>query len=124
MTFGAPRYGRGSEKEIRWEMLRFCSKDGVTVVGGASKLFKAFVSECSPESVLSYANLDISNGGMYEALGFEFSRLTGPSYTWVKLGDPSDTYSWYVVNSKGFDNLFGTSYLSSVQRILRRYGRY
>ena len=110
MTFGAPRYGTGDEKKIRWELLRFCSESGITVVGGASKLFKAFIKECSPESVLSYANYDISNGGLYEALGFEYRRTTGPSYTWVQLDDPSDTYSWYVVNAKGFDNLFGTDF--------------
>ena len=110
MTFGNPRYGAMDERNIQWELLRFCSLDGVSVVGGASKLFKAFVDECDPESVLSYANYDISNGDMYEKLGFEYKRLTDPSYTWVKLNDPTDTYSWYVVNAKGFDNLFGTNY--------------
>lgn len=110
MSFGSPRYGTGKEKDIQWEMLRFCSKDGITVVGGASKLFSAFVKECHPESILSYADYDISNGNMYEKLGFEYERTTQPSYTWVKLDNLNDTYSWYVVKTKGFDNLFGTNY--------------
>lgn len=108
MTFTRPRYG--NKDAVEWEMLRFCSLSGVNVIGGASKLFAAFVRDYSPSSVMSFANFDVSTGGLYEALGFEFSRYTRPAYRWVRLNDPSENYSWQLVNKMGYDKLFGTNY--------------
>lgn len=108
MTFGAPRYS--NKEHAQWELLRFCSKDGLTVVGGASKLFAAFVREHSPSSIMSFANLDISNGQLYETLGFSFMRYTAPAHQWVKLTDPSEHYSWQLVKQMGYDRIFGTNY--------------
>lgn len=108
MTFTRPRYG--NKDTVEWEMLRFCSLSGINIVGGASKLFTAFVKEHNPSSVMSFANFDVSTGTLYEALGFKFSRYTRPAYRWVRLNDPSENYSWQLVNNMGYDKLFGTDY--------------
>lgn len=66
------------------ELLRFCNKKTYTVVGGASKLFSYFVKKYKPDTVISYANLDISNGNIYRVLGFVETSITPPGYWWCK----------------------------------------
>lgn len=107
MSFSNPRYG--NKEKADWELLRFCSLDDTTVVGGASKLFSHFLKEYDPNTVMSFANYDISNGKIYEKLGFEFIRYSNPSFTWSNL-DGTEFYSWYLINSKGYDNVFHTQH--------------
>lgn len=53
----------------------------VLVVGGATRLLKAFEKEHSGEGTLiSYADLRWSTGSVYESLGFERTRVTQPDY--------------------------------------------
>lgn len=82
MTFGKPRYSKAHS----WEVLRFCSKGDVLVRGGAGKLFSKFKEENLERggSVISYAQLDYSSGGVYEALGFDYAGVSAPGYVWVK----------------------------------------
>lgn len=80
MTFAKPRY----TKQYRWELMRFCNKARIHVVGGASKLLAAF-RKIHTGSIVSYANRRFSKGGLYEKLGF------------VKIGKSAPNY-WYVQN--------------------------
>lgn len=68
------------DKNVSFELTRMCSKSKTTVVGGASKLIKYFIKEYKPSSLLSYAQKDYSNGGVYEAIGFTKVSDTPPSY--------------------------------------------
>jgi hypothetical protein len=63
MSFAASRYTAAP-----WELIRYASAG--TVVGGASRLFRTFVRQHRPTSVVSYANRCWSWGGMYAQLGF------------------------------------------------------
>ena len=82
MTFGRPRY----TENHTWELLRFCSLSGVRVRGGAGKLFRRFVRDHlrTGDTVVSYARLDYSAGGVYKALGFAEDGICPPDYVWVK----------------------------------------
>jgi hypothetical protein len=81
MTFGKTRKILGySNSENEYELLRFANKIGISVVGGASKLFKKFTSEISPDKIISYANRRWSNGNLYEKIGFTFEGFTSPGY--------------------------------------------
>lgn len=80
MTFCKSRF----DKKCEWELLRFCNKINTSVIGGASKLFKAFLNEYNPISVISYANRRWSNGNLYTKLGFKFKEITKPGYFYVK----------------------------------------
>ena len=80
MTFGKPRYN----KHYEYELLRLCTKKYYSVIGGASKLWKYFLTKYSPKSVLSYANRRFSNGSIYETLGFKFKHTTNPNYWYFK----------------------------------------
>lgn len=60
MTFGKSRF----KKEF--ELLRFCNKLNVTVVGGASKLLQHFLQDhLEIKEIVSYADRRLSTGNLY-----------------------------------------------------------
>ena len=79
MTFGKSRF----DKNIEYELLRFCNLKNTSVIGGASKLLKYFERINDPKSLISYAKRDWSQGKIYEKLGFVFKHNTEPSIFWV-----------------------------------------
>ncbi|MBR4228271.1 MAG: hypothetical protein IKR72_04130 [Bacteroidales bacterium] len=58
-----------------FEWVRYASLPGLRVEGGMGKLLEAFVSEVHPEDVMTYADLEWSDGRAYRELGF---TLAGP----------------------------------------------
>jgi hypothetical protein len=88
MTFGNRRVamGKKSTNEGEYELLRFCNKLNVNVVGGASKLFKYFIKNYKPKEITTYADRSISRGKLYETLGFNFFGKTEPNYYYVVDG--------------------------------------
>lgn len=71
MTFSSPRINMGAKQhKQQWELVRFCSKLNTRVVGGASKLFNYFIKTYNPISMVSFSMNDISNGNLYDKLGF------------------------------------------------------
>ena len=81
MTFAKSRF----DKNIDWELLRFCNKINTNVVGGASRLLSHF-RKGHTGTIISYADRMRSNGNLYKVLGFEFSHHTPPSYYYYKRG--------------------------------------
>ncbi len=80
MTLGKPRFNKAYE----WEIIRLATLRNTIVVGGASKLFTAFVRDVKPKNVISYADLDYADGGVYKNLGFKLTRYSKPSYFWTR----------------------------------------
>ena len=103
MTFGKPRYN----KKYDWELLRLCSKSNLKVLGGASRLFAAYLAEHEDESVISYCDLSKFNGSVYEKIGMELSHVTSPAKIWSK-GNKKITDN--LLRQRGYDQLFGTCY--------------
>lgn len=85
MTFDSQE-GRKQMPEDEYNLSRFCSKKGTAVIGGASKLLTAFCREQKPNRIISYADADWSNGGVYETLGFEKISHSRPDYKYVVDG--------------------------------------
>jgi hypothetical protein len=83
MTFGTPRMN----KKYEYELLRFCNKLNLSVIGGASKLLTYFKRNYTPKSIISYANKRWSTGNLYELLGFEYSHDTNPNYYYIHKND-------------------------------------
>ena len=79
MSFGKPRFNT----EYQYELIRFVWKSGLTVVGGAEKMFKFFITEFNPDSVLTYSDISKFTGNIYSRLGFKSLCLTEPNYVWV-----------------------------------------
>lgn len=90
-----------------WELVRFCTSKGINVIGLASKMMNAFVKEYSPEKIISFSSNDISDGGLYEKLGFEESSIT-PAYWYVSVKNGMKRYhrssfSKAALKKKGYD---------------------
>ena len=87
MTFGGLRKSLGyANSEDKWELLRFCNKIGVMIVGGASKLFSHFIKDYLVEEIISFCDYSRSDGNLYQKLGFTFSHLSEPNYYYIVDG--------------------------------------
>lgn len=102
MTFGKSRYDKG-----KVELLRFCNKLNISVVGGASKLFKHFLkSSIEIDEIISYADRCWSMGNLYEQLGFKFVHNTSPNYKYVNgnIRESRVKYQKHKLVADGFDS--------------------
>jgi hypothetical protein len=69
-----------------FELISFCCKKGVSVVGGLSKLINAFVLELEPGDIMTYVDKDWSQGNAYLKLGFKIHSETAPQvYVFDKI---------------------------------------
>lgn len=87
MTFNPLKAHQGHRKSDSddWELSRFCSLCDTTVVGGASKLLKYFVSNYKFGKLVSFSDIAHTSGKLYPLLGFTKVSVSAPSYVWVHL---------------------------------------
>lgn len=83
----ARRWKKGDKVISSYEWVRYASLPGVRVVGGMGKMLKHFIAEVAPDDVMTYADLEWSDGEVYRRLGFVREGCTGPVMFVV---DPSD----------------------------------
>lgn len=88
MTFGQ----RPMNKET--ELIRFCNKLNTTVIGGANKLFKYYINNYEYDSIISYADRSISQGKLYEKLGFKYLSTTNPNYHYIVGGIKENRFKY------------------------------
>ena len=105
MTFGKPRYN----KNYQYELLRLCSHSDYIIVGGAEKLFKYFINNYNPESVISYCDVSKFSGSVYYRLCFQLLRQSVPQIIWSKPNS-KEHITDNLLRQRGFDQLFGTNY--------------
>ncbi len=90
MTFGKLRKNLGQKAiEGDYELTRFANKLNISVIGGASRLFKYFIKEYKPERLISYADCDWTvdeQDNLYTKLRFKYIGHTGLNYWWVVDG--------------------------------------
>lgn len=103
MTFGKPRY----TKNYQWELLRLCTDSKYTVIGGASKMFKHFIEEADPDSILSYCDKSKFTGNVYAKLGMTLSHISQPAKIWSK---GTEYITDNLLRQRGYDQLFNTNY--------------
>lgn len=82
MSFSRPNFG--NQKDVEWDLTRYCVKYGYSVVGGAERLFKSFIKEFTPSSIITYSDNDYFTGEVYSKLGFQLDKLTDIPYYWSK----------------------------------------
>ncbi len=72
LSLNAPKKFRSDDGELlSYEILRFCHKNGYTVVGGLSKLLKHFILNHSPAHMMTYIDLEWGNGEGFVKHGFK-----------------------------------------------------
>lgn len=76
MTFSHPRFN----KKYQWELVRYCNKKYINIVGGANKLLNMFIRKYNPISIISYSDKRWNKGTLYQMLRFAFSHSTNPNY--------------------------------------------
>ncbi len=60
------------------ELLRFCNKSGLSIVGGLDKLLKAYIKDYQPDTIMTYIDLDWGRGDAFKKLGFEAKETKAP----------------------------------------------
>ena len=66
--------------------------------------FKRFIKDYSPAQIISFSSNDISNGNLYQKLGFEFQKQT-ISYWYIKNYNRYHRYTFakHILIRKGYD---------------------
>ena len=78
-TFSNARRWMKDGKEIRsYEWTRYASIPDMRVSGGMGKLLKSFIKEVKPDDIMSYADLEWSQGDVYRQLGFTLESFKSP----------------------------------------------
>lgn len=71
-TFSNARTWMKGEQVIRsYEWTRYASLPDLRINGGMGKVLKMFIKEVRPDDIMSYADLEWSEGNVYRALGFK-----------------------------------------------------
>lgn len=96
--------GRKKMKGSEWNLNRFCNLINYTIVGGASKLLNYFIYKYKPERIISYSDIDWSDGNLYQILNFEKVYETKPDYKYI-LNDKRYHKSNFAKNEKDINNL-------------------
>jgi hypothetical protein len=84
----AMSFGRHHRNNHDLVLDRFCCKGDVQVVGGASRLFKACLTEAKNlgfQKVVSWSDNRWRQGTVYEQLGFTLEKELGPDFSYVYL---------------------------------------
>lgn len=105
-TFGANRFNKNYE----YEFIRYAVREGYIIHGGSGKLFKKFVEDAMPSSVLSYVDFShTTNETFLPSLGFKEISPTGPSLNYYSVKDKK-RFSNSSLLKVGADTLLGTDY--------------
>ncbi len=132
MTFGKKRKSLGNKNNNsnEYELIRFCNKKYVTVVGGFSKMLNFFIKNNSPAKIETFADIRWSginpNNTVYHKNGFKYINKTPPNYWYIKTdkylnrhhrfvfrkdvlvkeGYNKDMTEWEIMKLKGYDRIW------------------
>ena len=81
------------------ELLRFCSKRDTNVVGGISKLIKAFIKEKKPDDIVTVIDRDWGSGSGWSSLGFENVATMEPIVMVARRFDEGRTSRRHLVGA-------------------------
>lgn len=65
------------------ELVRFCSRLGFRVAGGASKLLSFFCGKWQKDEIVTFSDNRYSTGTLYKTLGFTADGVVRPRYSYV-----------------------------------------
>ena len=73
-SFSKSRY----DKNYEYEWIRGVQLPGYQIVGGTSKLFKYFINNYNPTSIICYSDFNKFSGNSYKNCGFNLDKITTP----------------------------------------------
>ncbi len=65
------KMNRLNAEQRSFEMVRYCSKDGLTITGGLSRLLKYFIDDKKPGDIMTYIDKQFGGGKSYLKYGFK-----------------------------------------------------
>lgn len=86
MTFGKRKITKGNAE---MEIIRYCTKNGIKIIGGASKLLSHFLKDTKCKKLKTYSDNSISDGNVYKKLGFKFIKETKWNYWYLDCKNKS-----------------------------------
>ena len=98
-SFGKSRFN----KKYEYELLRNCTKSGISVVGGLSKLIKHYKKYIENKDIICYSDASISYN--------KNDVLTLPNYVWIKN---SLIFKRYQTMKHKLENVLGDEYDSNL----------
>ena len=109
------KYGERTGKRS-FELIRFASLRGYSVMGGMDKLLKAFSEEHEPDDIMTYADRDWSDGRSYEILGFNKIEITKPQI--FLLDNQTFKRITFKEDTKNFTETFNAGSIKYIKKIL------
>jgi len=88
------------DKNAVWDLVRFATS--ANVPGGFSKLLKAFRKD-HDGAIKTFADLTLSDGGLYYQTGFVMDKFISPDYFYVETGNPIRSHK-FSYRKKRFKN--------------------
>lgn len=107
LTLGVPRFNNN----YAYEIVRYCTKNEVGVVGGIEKLYKYFIDTYKPKSVITYSNISKFTGNVYNKIGFkpvQPKAITEPGYVWINEGNDTVLQRYQTQKHKLLKSGLGT----------------
>lgn len=108
ISFRKPRFNNNYEYEI----VRYCNKNGYAIVGGLEKMFKRFIEQYSPQSIITYSDISKFTGNCYRKIGFKPvhpNPITEPNYVWVSADKKNILSRYQTQKHKLINNELGTN---------------
>lgn len=69
------------------ELKRLIFKNGISIIGGASKLIKDFAKQYNIHTIYTYSDRNISEGIVYESIGFKKLKIDRPQKIYYNLNN-------------------------------------
>ena len=114
--------GRTWVKEGRtvrsYEWVRYASLPEVRVVGGMGKVLRAFEEDVHPDDIMSYADMEWTDGAVYERLGFIEDGIRPPVQFVI------DPVSWVRTALSRADSVSGMFYHLNMGSVKYRLARW
>ena len=108
-VFSGGRVMRDIDDQYRsFELLRFCHKADYSVIGGLSKLLKAFIADFKPNDIMTYADRDWTQESSLATIDFVLEGITEPQFFYIKDGkrltylEDNTQYDYFVTNRGSF----------------------
>ena len=74
----ARRWTKGEKVISSYEWTRYASLPSLRISGGMGKMLRAFIDEVHPDDIMSYADMEWSEGDAYRSLGFRKEGYKDP----------------------------------------------
>jgi hypothetical protein len=106
--FAAMTFSKGRvmfKNNSDWEINRFAVLKDYSIPGAASRLLSNFIKKYNINKIISYSDILISNGSLYEKLGFQKINKIYKGYFYFKDCEVFNRFKFTKSNlvKKGFD---------------------